>query len=223
MEASKLVSVIAEKENTFSYQQSTKKQEVSKFHIGSKRKLFENSDDSSDEDTGSFDKKVKVIKQAVNYSQNILSAYQSKDYTKCLEQIEEFFELPISDSQHQSEEARSRYRIIQAACWTMLDVKREKVFETLNEVIKQDPKNSFAHYGVGLAQYREGDFTNCMKAFETAIKYNPSGAMKRAMELKAKAKSIMELIQGGKFKVLSRFEWRYMITFFLLQPKSNLR
>ena len=188
---------IISKSKNFTYQESAVKSKKFKIRLVPKRKLFELYEDSSDDEIGPIDKKVKIIKQTVNYTQSITASYQSKDYKKCLDFIDEFFKLP--DNNNESANRRKHYRMIQAACWTMLDMKREETFKTLNEILKQEPSNSFAHYGVGLAQYRDGDLSSCLKAFGIAIKLNPTAAMKRAMELKAKAKSIIEMISDGKF------------------------
>lgn len=215
------------KEN-FSYHESPKNTERHQIRLSSKRKLFQYCEDStSDDEMKSTNKKVKIMKPPINYTQTISKAYQSKAYTECLDTIDEFFSLPAGESQYKvSDETRSHYKIIQAACWTMLDIKTTEAFETFNEIIRKEPRNSFAYYGLGLAQYRDGDLINSVKAFETAINFNPSAAMKRAMELKAKAKSIMDLIFNGEFNDLKNDEivgLTSFFSFFLLQPTSNLR
>lgn len=156
------------------------------------------SDDSSDEEIEHADKKVKLMKQPLNYCQSILKTYQTKNYEECLKLIDDFLKLPTTHPQYKPEKSCSQFKIIQAACWTMMDMNQKEALQSLNEIIKSEPTNSFAIYGIGFSQYRNGDLTGCMDSFSAAIDLNPTGAMKRAMEFKAKAKFLMDLLCDGE-------------------------
>jgi tetratricopeptide (TPR) repeat protein len=179
-------------ETKFSYQKSSEKKKQIDVRLAKRTRLFEGDSNSSDEDSKEVCKKVK-IEPKINYSQVILKSYQMKEYTKCLETVDEFF-----TSSSKSQKSFSHFRIIQAACWIMTNANKEKVLETLNEIINTEPTNSFAVYCLGLAQYRSGEFMKSINSFGKAVDLNPSSSMKIAMECQAKAKWLMELLEDGK-------------------------
>lgn len=159
-----------------------------------RKRLFEGDSDSScDSSDAHVEKKVKIAGPPIT-SQSILQAFQSREYDKCLEMIE-----TMRVSNGPIDVTTSQFLIIKAACWTMLNIKSEKTFEILGDIIKKEPKNSFAYYGLGLWQYRRADLQESIKSFATAIDLNGTQAMKRALEFKAKAKSVLDLIRDGKF------------------------
>lgn len=210
----------------FEYQESGVKSKSYKLQKTNRKRLFnDDSEISSDDETQHIDKKVKVVAEPIT-SQEILKTFQSKEYGKCLEMIEKLKNFKQKQTFNVND---SQFKIIQAACWTMLDVNNEEASNNLSEVIKQEPKNSFAFYGLGLHQYRQGNLEESLRSFGTAIDLNPSGAMKRAMEFKAKAKSMMDLIFDGEFFYLKSnvtliaFKYSNQSLFNLLQPTNNSR
>lgn len=178
----------------FQYQESAEKVKAGKPRNSKRKKLFER---ISDEESSHVEKKVKVETPPVT-SQCILKAFQNREYEKSLKMIE------FLGAQGGSVNVNSsQFIIIKAACWTMLDIKSDETVEMLTNLIKQEPKNSFAYYGLGLYQYRQADLAKCIKSFATAIDLNGTQAMKRALEFKAKAKSVTDLICNGKFSILT--------------------
>lgn len=170
---------------------------------------------SSDNESGNIEKKVMIIKQPINFSMEILKNFQSKEYEKCLTQIDDFFKLSPDDPQMKAD-AQTQIRLIQAACWTMLDVNQEQTFRSLTKILEQQPENSFAFYAYGLAQYRNGELAASMSSFGKAIDLNPTNAMKRGLEYKAKAKNFIDIINDGKF-----LPARVLIVFSLLNFSSG--
>lgn len=136
------------------------------------------------------DKKPKII-QEKDYANVILRLYQAKEYSKCLETVEDFFACSSSSNV-------SHFQIIQAACWTNLSINGDRVFSSLNQIIKSEPKNSFAHYALGMSHYQAGDFHKSVESFETAVEINPTPSMKIAMECQAKAQCLIELFEKGE-------------------------
>lgn len=182
-------------DENFQYQQSAEKAKSYKLRNSKRKRLFEN-ENASDDEVDHVDKKAKIVKPPVN-GQMIFKSYQCKEYEKCLEMIEEI--MKQKPKQAQKEDAMyTQYKIIQAACWTMMDINKDKIADQLMTIIKKEPRNSFAHYGYGLYQYHEGKMSAAIESFGKAIDLNPTGAMKRAMELKAKAKSLMDMLCDGE-------------------------
>jgi tetratricopeptide (TPR) repeat protein len=199
--------------NKFQYQESETKDKNFKLVTTKRKRLFDGSvDASSEEEVSHSNKKVKA---PVHQSQNILKAFQSKEYERCLKMID-----TIKNNREIFEANGSQYKIIMAACWTMLEINSETVYKMLKEVVEKEPKNSFAYYGLGLHQYRQGELNECMESFRIAIDLNPSGAMKRAMEFKAKAKSLMDLICNGKSKIFILFYLNLHLFIFLISKRS---
>lgn len=179
-----------------------KGQQTLEFRVGEKRKL-NLTDSADDEEIRPIGKKVlQMPPLPLIYQHSILETYRTKQYKECLNLIDELFKLSSSHPQYRSESARSKFRIIQAACWTMLDINKAKVFESLKSIIETDPNNSIALYALALAQYRDADLINCVKGFDAAMELNGS-VMKKAIDLKAKAIKLRTLLLEGK----SFIEW----------------
>lgn len=142
--------------------------------------------------------KGKIAIATVNYRSVILQKYSSKEFSECLALIDELFQLPASHPEYMTKQQLSQIKIIQCACWTMMDIHQAETLKELNKIIAVEPKNSFAFYALGLAQYRNGELSVCLDSFTRAVDLNPSGAMKWAMEYKAKAKSIYDLLYDGE-------------------------
>jgi tetratricopeptide (TPR) repeat protein len=177
----------------FKYQESAEKNKIFKLRDSNRKRLFAN-DNSSDDEVDHIEKKVKIVMQRVD-GPMIFRSYQAKEYEKCLQMIDEILKQSKTEIE---DPLMTQYKIIQAACWTMLEVHKEKIKSQLMEIITKDPKNSFAHYGYGLYQYHEGNMSVSIESFAKAIDLNPSGAMKKALELKAKAKSFMDMLCDGE-------------------------
>lgn len=178
----------------FQYQESAEKLKTDKLRNSQRKRLFNRISESDDEPTHA-DKKKKVVTPPVT-AQGILVTFQNREYEKSLNMIE------MLEAQGGSIDVNSaQFIIIKAACLTMLDIKNDETMEMLTNLIKQEPKNSYAYYGLGLYQYRQADLSKCIKSFATAIDLNGTAAMKRALEFKAKAKSVTNLINDGKFSI----------------------
>lgn len=121
----------------------------------------------------------------------IIGFHQKKEFEKCLELIEE----SLTENQ-----TNTHHKILQASCWTALNIKGPETFELLKKVIEDDPTNSFAYYGIGLKHYNEGNLAESQKYLIKAIELNPTNAMQKAVELKCKAKSVMEAICDANVK-----------------------
>ena len=224
----------------FKYPESSAKSSNQDFATKRKRLRFRNdsmdSNDSSEEEFKPTRKrrklkpdapKIKLMKkkkivtatqtqiktEPVNYCKEILINYQAKNYAECLKLIADFQKLPLSDPQYKGEGEIVQYKIIQAACWTSMNIKKNETSEVLHDVLEKDPKNSFALYGLGLHQYNNGYFEHCIESFGKAVEYNPTAAMKRAVEYKAMAKNLLDLIIEGSKILPARSRQRFLIFF----------
>lgn len=137
-------------------------------------------------------------------NEEVLVTYQKKEYTDCLKLIDESLEINPTNTHH---------KILQTSCWTMLDINGIETYETLKSIIQEDPKNSFAYYGIGLKHYADGELMESVEYFNKAISLNPTNSMQKAVELKQKATRVMEAICDGKCEMLSRNEtYFYFLT-----------
>lgn len=123
-------------------------------------------------------------------NRNIIAAYQKKDYNQCLDLLKKSLELCPSFVPH---------KILQAECWTALKINDEQVLESFKGVIEQDPKCAIAYYGIGHAYYCQGDMWQAVEFLDKAIGLKMTNDMQKAVELKQKAKNIMEAICDGNF------------------------
>lgn len=110
---------------------------------------------------------------------SILCAYRLKSYNRCLKQVETILKMSGQDLNH--------YKIIQAACYTMIGGHFPKVHLILDKVIKEEPWNSFAIYGKGVALFFEARFDEAIITFDRAIGVNPTNEMDRAREMRGHA------------------------------------
>lgn len=124
-----------------------------------------------------------------NLSQDIQAVYQKKQYKECLKLIEESQKADPSNVQH---------KILQASCWSLLNINNAETYKMLKQIIKDDPKNSFAYYGIGLAHYCDGELMESVSYLTRAVELNPSNAMQKAVELKQKATNVMAAICDGE-------------------------
>lgn len=178
----------------FDYQKSLEKPKQSEIRL-SKRKIHFDDEDSTTTDEEHLRvifKKAKTTPD-IDYAREILKLFQKKEYVNCLDLIDEYFKSSSGVVQNVVQ-----FRIIQSACWIMMDTNEEEVASTLDEIIKSDPGNSFAFYALGLAQYRRGDFLQSINSFEKAVDLNPSSSMRVAMECQANATCLEELLSKGK-------------------------
>lgn len=127
----------------------------------------------------------------------IVSAYQRKEHNECLNLLNDSLKLNPSFVPH---------KILQAECWRALKIYHEKALKSLNEVIAEDPKCAIAYYGIGHAHYCQGDMWEAVEFLDKAIHLNTSNNMQKAVELKHKAKNIMEAICDGKFLIKKKPE-----------------
>lgn len=198
----------------FDYQDSAVKERSFTIRNSERKRLFcEYTEVSSDEETEHVEKKVKITKQQINFQTEILKSFQGKEYESCLNQIDEYFKLTSKDLQTRIE-AQSQVQLIQIACWTMMDVNQKEAFKSLKEILEKEPTNSFAFYALGLAQYRSGDLAASMTSFGKAIDLNPTAAMKRGLEYKAKAKNFLDIMFDGEFSTCFLLNWILLVGFF---------
>lgn len=120
----------------------------------------------------------------------IIAVYQEKDYEKCL--------TMICDSL-KANSTNTHLKILQASCWTMLKISHDETYKLLNKIIEEEPKNSFAYYGIGFKRYTDGELKESIEHLHKAIELNPTNSMQKAVELKQKALRITDAIADGKF------------------------
>lgn len=130
-----------------------------------------------------------VTQKSKNLSGKIQEAYQNKSYKECLKLIEESESVDPSNISH---------KILQTYCWTSLNINKAETNARLKKIIEDDPKNSFAYYGLGFAHYCNGELMESVEYLKRAIELNPTGVMQKAVELKQKATNVMEAICDGK-------------------------
>lgn len=123
--------------------------------------------------------------------QQIIIAHQKQEYESCLALIEKSLELNPSNTSH---------KILKASCWTLLNINGAETFAVLKQIIKEEPKNSFAYYGIGLKHYNDGELMESIKYLNKAVELNPTNAMQMAVELKCKAQSVIEAICDANVK-----------------------
>lgn len=128
-------------------------------------------------------------KKVCGVNEKIISAYQKKEYRECLEFIADAAKV------HQ---LTIQQKILQATCWTFLDINRSETLEVLKKIIEADAKNSFAYYGIGYRYYCDGELMESVDYLNKAIELNPTNAMQKAVELKQKATRVMEAIIDGE-------------------------
>jgi tetratricopeptide (TPR) repeat protein len=167
----------------FNCQESSENMKKTSIHEAKRKRLF----DQPESEIISSEKKSKVDSE-LKLQQMILKAFQGKEYQNCLDLLDQLSE---------STREQTQFLIIRASCWTHQDINFDKSAEIFNDVIRKEPTNSFAYYGLGLNQYRYGDLKGCQISFSKAVELNRS--MRKAMEFKAKAKSLLDLITDGVY------------------------
>lgn len=178
----------------FKYQESVVKIKSYKLHETNRKRLFEH-DESTDDEFEQVNKKLKLSKP----TSRILQAYHGKEYEKCLEVIEEVLQQRSTQT---NGSLMDQYKIVQATCWTMLEMNKDQIEPQLMNIIEEDPQSSslgFAYFSLGLYQYYGGNMTKAFESFDKAVDLNPSRPMNKAREFKAKAKYFMDTLNDGKF------------------------
>lgn len=138
-----------------------------------------------------------VIVSPVNFPLEILKRYQAKEFEEALSLIDQFYKLPPTHPQYRKEDARAEFQIIQATCWNSMGINQAEADNLLQNVLERDPNNSFALYAYGVMLYNNGDFRGSIEPFDKAIELNPA-SMRRAMEYRAKAATLSELMNSGE-------------------------
>lgn len=183
----------------FKYQESAEKPKPARLSDGNRKRLFDRISESSNDDEARQEE-TKKVKMPIT-PQAILTAFQTKEYEKCLEMMR------TVEANGSINVAGSEFVIMKAACWTMLDINHEEILKTLNDLIEKEPRNSFAHYGLGLFQYRQANLSACISTFATVVNLNGTRAMMQALEFKGKAKAVIDLMNKGKsFEFILRSE-----------------
>jgi tetratricopeptide (TPR) repeat protein len=108
----------------------------------------------------------------------VLKAFRDQDYENCIERISTILLNPRSKS-------KNHYRILQAASYTMLGVDFKSAHTILDDVIRDDPENSYALYGKGVAYYFQKRLDESLDMLNRAIAVNPD-EMQRAKEMKVR-------------------------------------
>lgn len=139
-------------------------------------------------DSEIYDQQIAIKYDDLNIK--ILNTYQKQEYNDCLRYLEESLKIDPHNTHHQ---------ILQASCWTVLDINGNETYELLKKIIRDDPKNSFAYYGIGFKYYHDGELMESVEYLKQAISLNPTNAMQKAVELKQKATCVMEAICDGEF------------------------
>lgn len=157
---------------------------------------------------------------SINFAFEILKLYQTKQYESALSLIDQLKKLPPTHPQYRKEDARTEFKIIEATI--LAETKREAEAETiLKRILEKDPNNSFALYAKGVMLYNNGDFRGSVKPLDRAIALNAT-SMRRAMDYRAKAGMLIDLVNEGKsaFHSLSLFDF-YL--FFFLTANEHFR
>lgn len=133
----------------------------------------------------------------MSFAFEILKHYQAKEFQEALRLIDQFYSLPPTHPQFRQECFRTQFKIIQASCWSSLGINQEESNKILQNILHIDPNNSFAHYAFGVMTYNNGDFRGSIKYFDRAVELN-APSMRRAMEYRAKAATLDDLMNSGK-------------------------
>ena len=124
-------------------------------------------------------------------SQHMMQLFLAGKYQECLE-------FMSKDTRNKNDSKK----ILMTACWSYLGINYNEAVETLKAIIKKDPKNSYAHYGLGHSFYLKGKLKKCLEPFTRAAELNPM-SMARALWYKNISSKILKLINDGKPKYLS--------------------
>jgi tetratricopeptide (TPR) repeat protein len=119
--------------------------------------------------------------------QTVTKSFLAKKYNECLTLIE--MELKNNENSPQ-------LRILQAGCWIQLNINHVEAEKQLNKVIRAEPDNAFAYYGLGLNFYSRGDFDKCLDPFTRATELNPA-TQNRAAFFKNSAMKIIKLLNDA--------------------------
>lgn len=117
-------------------------------------------------------------KENPTFDASVLKAFRSQDYEKCIELIE----VILQDG---NVEPKHHYKILQAASHTMLGKDFKLAHTILDDVLREDPENSFALYGKGVAYYFQKRLEESLEVLNQAIIVNPD-EMQRAKEMKVR-------------------------------------
>lgn len=109
------------------------------------------------------------------FDTNVLKAYKSKNYEKCINLIERILVI-------NTDENKDHYKILQAAAYTMHQ-KYDTSQVILDEVLSADPKNIHAIYGKGVAFYFSKDYKMAVRMFEMAIDASEGKSFERARDM----------------------------------------
>lgn len=96
------------------------------------------------------------------FDDNVLKAYQSKSYERCIHLAEKILLVNTDDN-------KDHYKILQAGAYTMLGGKFDAAHSILDEVLAGDPTNAYAMYGKGVAFYFDKNYNAAVAMFEKAI------------------------------------------------------
>lgn len=97
---------------------------------------------------------------------------------------------------------QNQIKILKAGCYANLSINHDEGLRLSNEVIAEEPWNSFAYYGLALCFYANGDFDKCIPPFSRAVELNKP-AMRRAVVYKENALKILELLRNGRLLLRS--------------------
>lgn len=119
----------------------------------------------------------------MDFETQIRDAYKQQKHSKCIQLIDQAPENIKSSSQ---------YKILKASCLNNIFGKSKSAHLILDDVISEEPANSFAHYGKGLVFINEGNLIEAVKCFDKAIEIDPSGRMDKARQMKTRAQNMIK-------------------------------
>lgn len=128
--------------------------------------------------------------ETTDYYALVLDAYIAKAYADCLQLIEDAIKMNPSNA--------SQYSIMKAACFIGMKINTTETYELLNDVLKHDPLNSLAHYGLGSLFYHDGDFLLSINHFDKALEMNDSPTSTKAHEVRRRALKIIQSMNMGE-------------------------
>lgn len=118
----------------------------------------------------------------MDHQVKVLLNYQQKNYSSCLNLIEE----SPADVQN-----ASHFKVVKAACIVNIGKNIPEAHRVLDEVITAEKDNAFALYCKGLAFYNQEKLAQAISFFDKAIENDGSGSMAKAREMKEMAGKMM--------------------------------
>lgn len=113
------------------------------------------------------------------FDTNVLRTYRNKNYEKCISIIEGILMKNLDQN-------KDHYKILLAACYTMLGRDYDKAHSALDEVLASNPTSSHAMYSKGVAFYFDRRYDESLNMLDNAIKVEPGPEMERAKDMRSR-------------------------------------